>query len=117
LKFAGTRRNTGQIHDFKKGAFRVAIQSKLPILPVVYSSYTTFLDDKNKKLTNGNIIISVLPEISTENMTLDNLEELMDYTKKVMIDKYNEVTKEVQLMTKTPTPFTLLSNNNIKDIR
>lgn len=49
----GTRRNTGELHPFKKGAFHVAIKAQIPILPVVYSSYKTFLDDKNRNLTNG----------------------------------------------------------------
>lgn len=49
----GTRRNTGEIHPFKKGAFHVAIAAQIPILPVVFSSYKTFLDDKKKNLTSG----------------------------------------------------------------
>lgn len=49
----GTRRNTGTLHAFKKGAFHVAIAGQLPILPVVFSSYRTFLDDKCKSLTAG----------------------------------------------------------------
>lgn len=49
----GTRRNTGELHPFKKGAFHVAIDAQIPILPVVFSSYTTFLDDDKKNLTSG----------------------------------------------------------------
>lgn len=48
----GTRRNTGQIHPFKKGAFHIAIASKLPILPVVFSQYY-FLDKANKRFDHG----------------------------------------------------------------
>lgn len=51
----GTRRNTGEMHPFKKGAFHVAIAAQIPILPVVFSSYTTFLDDKKKNLTSGKL--------------------------------------------------------------
>lgn len=49
----GTRRNTGEIHSFKKGAFHVAIAGQIPILPVVFSSYKTFLDDENRNMTSG----------------------------------------------------------------
>lgn len=49
----GTRRNTGEIHSFKKGAFHMAIAGQIPILPVVFSSYKTFLDDDNKNMTSG----------------------------------------------------------------
>lgn len=51
----GTRRNTGEIHTFKKGAFHVAVNSQLPILPVVFSSYKTFLDDRGKHFKSGNV--------------------------------------------------------------
>lgn len=53
----GTRRNTGELHPFKKGAFHVAIDAQIPILPVVFSSYTTFLDDDKKNLTSGQSIV------------------------------------------------------------
>lgn len=48
----GTRRNTGVIHPFKKGAFYVAINSQLPVLPVVFSSYY-FLCKEEKRLDSG----------------------------------------------------------------
>lgn len=48
----GTRHNTGQIHPFKKGAFHVAINSQLPILPVVFSSYY-FLSSEEKRFDSG----------------------------------------------------------------
>jgi lysophosphatidate acyltransferase len=48
----GTRRNTGQIHPFKKGAFHLALSSQLPILPVVFSQYY-FLDKVNKRFDHG----------------------------------------------------------------
>ncbi|KAM3187157.1 hypothetical protein ACTXT7_002854 [Hymenolepis weldensis] len=45
----GTRnRNEDSILPFKKGAFHLAIQAHLPIVPVVISSYQSFLDHKKK---------------------------------------------------------------------
>ncbi|XP_034139010.1 1-acyl-sn-glycerol-3-phosphate acyltransferase alpha isoform X3 [Drosophila guanche] len=62
----GTRRNTGDMHPFKKGAFHMAIEEQIPILPVVFSSYCTFLDDKKKILNAGRIVITTLPPVSTK---------------------------------------------------
>lgn len=53
----GTRKNTGEIHPFKKGAFHVAVSAQLPILPVVYSPYY-FLDDRARILDSGKLIFS-----------------------------------------------------------
>lgn len=50
----GTRYNDGEIHPFKKGAFHVAINSGMPIIPVVFTAYKTFLDSKLKEFKSGN---------------------------------------------------------------
>lgn len=93
----GTRRNTGVIHEFKKGAFHVAIQGQVPILPVVFSSYRTFLKDDLRILNSGEIIIEALPEIPTTGLTPDDTTQLMERTRQLMIDKFTEITKEIQL--------------------
>lgn len=91
----GTRRNTGEIHPFRKGAFHVAIDSQLPILPVVYSSYRSFLDDQHKRLNSGKVIISALPPIPTEGMCKSDLNMLMEHTYDVMNREYQRVTNEI----------------------
>jgi lysophosphatidate acyltransferase len=93
----GTRRNTAQIHEFKKGAFNVAIQAQIPIVPVVVSSYRTFLDDKKRIFNSGEIIIEALPEISTKGLTNDDINQLMERCRQIMIDKYNDITHEIQM--------------------
>lgn len=94
---SGTRRNTGVIHEFKKGAFHVAIQGQVPILPVVFSSYRTFLNDDLRILNSGEVIIEALPEIPTAGLTRDDTKQLMEKTRQLMIDKFTEITKEIQL--------------------
>lgn len=91
----GTRRNTGEVHPFRKGAFHVAIDAQLPILPVVFSSYRTFLDDKNKLLNRGKVIISTLPPIPTTGMTKADLDTLMQHTYDVINHEYHRITNEV----------------------
>lgn len=91
----GTRRNTGEIHSFRKGAFHVALDAQLPILPVVFSSYRTFLDDKNKRLNSGKIIISTLAPIPTHGMTKADLDSLMQHTHALMSQEYHQISNEV----------------------
>lgn len=91
----GTRRNTGQIHPFKKGAFHVAIDAQIPILPVVFSSYQTFLDDKNKHLNSGHIIVTTLPPIPTAGLSKMDLDQLIQHTYDVMNHAYQLTSKEV----------------------
>ncbi|GAB0088880.1 1-acyl-sn-glycerol-3-phosphate acyltransferase [Sergentomyia squamirostris] len=91
----GTRRNTNEIHAFKKGAFHTAISEEIPILPVVFSSYTYFLDSKRKVFDNGEVIITTLPPISTAGMTSKDIDVLMEKTKSQMKSVYLETSAEV----------------------
>lgn len=75
----------------------MAIQCQVPILPVVFSSYKTFLDDKLKVLNSGEVIIEALPAIPTEGLTREDIDKLMEQTRQIMVDKFTEITKEVQL--------------------
>jgi lysophosphatidate acyltransferase len=47
---------TGEIHDFKKGAFHLAVNNQLPILPVVFSSYY-FMSKSRRRFDPGIQII------------------------------------------------------------
>ncbi|XP_052869743.1 1-acyl-sn-glycerol-3-phosphate acyltransferase alpha-like [Anopheles cruzii] len=92
----GTRRTTNEIHPFKKGAFHVAVRSQLPILPVVYSSYHTFLDDRNKVMNPGHVIVTALPPIETKGLTTEDIPALIERTRNAMIDTFKASTKEVE---------------------
>lgn len=90
----------------------MAIQAQVPILPVVFSSYRSFLNDKLRILNSGEIIIEALPEISTKGLTNEDIDELMNQTRQLMIDKFTEITKEIQLK----YPQNLMSTWNVHDI-
>lgn len=91
----GTRRNTGQIHQFKKGAFHAAIQAQVPIVPVVFSSYRSFLDAEKKVFNDGEVIVEALPEISTAGMTSADVDKLIEQTRSAMIDIFDRNSSEV----------------------
>ncbi|GAB1866424.1 1-acyl-sn-glycerol-3-phosphate acyltransferase [Camponotus japonicus] len=92
----GTRHNTGEIHPFKKGAFHIAITSQLPILPVVFSSYY-FLSAEEKRFDSGRVLVTTLPPISTEGLSTDNVEELLEKTRSAMSEVLHAMNREIQL--------------------
>lgn len=99
----GTRRNKNKIHDFKKGAFYLAIQHQIPLQPLVYSSYTHFLNNDKSTFDNGEIILTALPRISTEGLTEADIPQLIEKTKKLMEQVYAESTEEaLARFTRTP---------------
>lgn len=58
----------------------------MPILPVVISDYSTFYSVANKRFNKGLVTLTVLPEIPTEGMTVNDVPALCDETQRLMRD-------------------------------
>jgi 1-acyl-sn-glycerol-3-phosphate acyltransferase len=63
----GTRSKTGQIQNFKKGGFYLALNGKIPIIPTVISGTQYTVSEKSKLLKRGTIKIKFLPAVNIEN--------------------------------------------------
>ncbi|XP_014377749.2 1-acyl-sn-glycerol-3-phosphate acyltransferase beta isoform X1 [Alligator sinensis] len=72
----GTRNGNGDLLPFKKGAFHLAIQAQVPVIPVVYSSFSSFYDRKKNLFTSGKIRVEVLEPIETKGLTPEDVTEL-----------------------------------------
>lgn len=77
---------------FKKGAFHIAIDGQLPILPVVISEYD-FLDARKMIFRPGKVTIKVLPRIETSGYTKDSIDDLVSLTRNSMIETLKEISK------------------------
>ncbi|KAF4555736.1 1-acyl-sn-glycerol-3-phosphate acyltransferase-like protein [Elsinoe fawcettii] len=78
---------------FKKGAFHLAIQAGVPIVPVVVGNYSRLLDVKKKKFQSGSIPISVLEPVSTEGLTGDDVGDLLAKVQRAMEEELVKVSK------------------------
>jgi len=67
-----------QLHEFKTGSFRIAIENHIQLLPVViHDAWEILWDDGTKYGSKpGAIHISVLPPIDTQNLSVEELENL-----------------------------------------
>ena len=71
-------RNTGpELLPFKTGAFRLAIASGAPILPVVAEPLTVIADTKRRRIRSGRLRVRVLDPVFTEGMTNKDLPSLV----------------------------------------
>ncbi|XP_029468169.1 1-acyl-sn-glycerol-3-phosphate acyltransferase beta [Rhinatrema bivittatum] len=80
----GTRNNSGDLLPFKKGAFHLAIQAQVPIIPVVYASYHTFYNNARNFFTTGNVKVEVLPRIETRGLTGEDVSDLTEKCHRIM---------------------------------
>ncbi|KAE8582392.1 hypothetical protein XENTR_v10020102 [Xenopus tropicalis] len=74
----GTRNNSGDLLPFKKGAFHLALQAQVPIIPVVYSSLTSFYNQKKNLFTGGTVKVEILPKIDTSGLTENDITDLTE---------------------------------------
>lgn len=79
---------------FKKGAFHLAIQAQVPIVPVVSANYSNILSFKKKIFNAGVVPIRVCAPISTEGLTPTDVEELMKRTRDVMLEALVDLSRK-----------------------
>lgn len=91
----GYRNRSGNIDEFKKGAFHMAVRSQVPIIPVVFSSYKFFMSRDKKFFNRGDVIVEALPEISTVGLSTTDVDRLIRETRERMIEKFNELNREI----------------------
>ena len=86
----GTRNTAGggSLLPFKKGAFHVALDIEVPILPIVVSEYDFLGPDgaRNEKFSSGNVTIKILPPIQTAGIGKDQMDDLIKKTRDSMLD-------------------------------
>jgi 1-acyl-sn-glycerol-3-phosphate acyltransferase len=74
----GTRSRDGRVLPFKKGAFMMAVDAGVPVVPVTISGGTKIMPKGEVKVFPSTVRITVHEPISTEGYSKDNLTELMD---------------------------------------
>ena len=71
----GTRSLTPRLGDFKKGGFHLAIQAGVPIVPIVIRNAGEIMWKNAKTARTGTVQVAVLPPVSTEGWTADDIPE------------------------------------------
>lgn len=92
----GTRNDNGDLLPFKKGAFYLAIQAQVPVIPVVYSSFSSYYNPKTKRFTSGTIKVEVLDAIPTSGLTVADVPKLMDSCHQAMRTTFLRMSKTPQ---------------------
>jgi 1-acyl-sn-glycerol-3-phosphate acyltransferase len=82
----GTRTRTGELQEFKDGAFRIAIQAGAPILPLAVHGARTALVTNDWRFGYSHAEVRVLDPIPTEGLTDADVADLRDRTRAVIAD-------------------------------
>lgn len=80
---------------FKKGAFHLAIQAQVPIIPIVVANYSNVLNVKRKTFQPGRIPVKVLEPISTKGKTKEDVDQLLEDVRGKMLRSLKELHEQV----------------------
>ena len=80
----GTRSTDGQLLRFKRGAFRMAVDLGLPILPLTVTGTRDVLPANTSDLMPGSARLIIHEPISIEGVTVKDCQELSDRVREVI---------------------------------
>jgi putative phosphoserine phosphatase/1-acylglycerol-3-phosphate O-acyltransferase len=86
----GTRSRTQQLGRFKKGAFHIAMQAGVPIVPIVFENALDVLPRGALVLRPANVRAVVLPPIDTTEWTREGLDGEIEAIRKRYLEVLGE---------------------------
>ncbi len=81
----GTRSVDGRVKEFKKGVFYMAIEAGVPIVPVVINDTRLVMRKGEKRVAPGDVYLEVLPPVSVEGYTAENVGELISRVREMIV--------------------------------
>jgi putative phosphoserine phosphatase/1-acylglycerol-3-phosphate O-acyltransferase len=82
----GTRSVTGELGPFKKGAFHVALQAGVPIVPVVLRNADVLGPASATMMRPGVVELAVLPPVSTKGWLAGDIGRHVDEVRQMFVD-------------------------------
>ncbi|MEY4513041.1 MAG: hypothetical protein RLZZ450_5163 [Pseudomonadota bacterium] len=91
----GTRSRDGTLGAFKDGAFRLAIEAQVPLLPVALAGTRSCLPKGSGALGEARAIARVLPALDTRGLTLDDVPALREQARAAIAAAVDDLRKKV----------------------
>src|SRR5262245_27778772 len=86
----GTRSRDGRLLPFKKGAFMMAIDAGVPVVPVTVSGATRIMPKSQIKVFPSTVHITIHEPISTAGYSKENVAELMGIARDEIFSSLSE---------------------------
>ena len=82
----GTRLDTTEVGEFKKGPFRIAMAAGVPIVPIVIRNAEVIAERNSSTFSSGSVDVAVFPPISVADWTTENLSERIAEVRQLYLD-------------------------------
>jgi 1-acyl-sn-glycerol-3-phosphate acyltransferase len=90
----GTRTKDGSLGAFKKGAFRIAVENGLPIVPLTLDGAFAAWPPGRRLCLGGPVRLVIHEPIATEGFGTEDLDELRDRVREVISDTLDRIRDE-----------------------
>jgi len=87
----GTRSRTRQLGEFKKGPFHLAIQAKVPIVPIVIKNAHDAMPKGSGLLHPTNIEVVVLDAVDTSNWKVENIATYIQEVRSLFLEELKQM--------------------------
>ncbi len=85
----GTRSPDGKIHDFKAGAFKVALEEGIDLLPIVITGTRSAIPKYSWRIHERSKLRMILLEpLSMSGLSISNLDELRSRVRTRMVEEF-----------------------------
>ena len=81
----GTRSGSGELGPFKKGPFHMAIQGRVPVVPVVIRNAYEIMVPGSYLIDPGTVDVAVLPPVDTSGWTTETVEQHRDEVREMFV--------------------------------
>ena len=92
----GTRAVDGELGKFKDGAFRLAIETQTPILPLAVHGTKEALRAHDWRFGRADAAVHVMEPVDVEGMTLEDVDSLKDHVREL-------ISEQLEVMGQDPT--------------
>jgi 1-acyl-sn-glycerol-3-phosphate acyltransferase len=92
----GTRSSTGELQPFHDGAFRLAVETGCPILPIAVAGTRAAIAKGSWVMGRATAIARVLPPVETTGLTLDDVPDLRERVRRMIQEARTALLLELQ---------------------
>ncbi|HEU4390805.1 MAG TPA: lysophospholipid acyltransferase family protein [Blastocatellia bacterium] len=86
----GTRSPDGKLQQFKKGAFRMAVEAGVPVVPITISGSTAIMPKGELRVSPATVRMTIHDPIPTSGKTLENVDDLLEATRERILSELVE---------------------------
>lgn len=92
----GTRSATGEVLRFHDGAFRLAVETGCPILPIAVAGTRAAMAKGSWVMNRATAIAHVLPPVPTDGLTLEDVPALRERVRRMIEETRDALLRELQ---------------------